>query len=72
MTDLVITGLHHDTARKRSVVYVQWADDPEKHLGLVVPFGCTLDDVKDEATRAVRALVAELTSATVRTKEAVN
>ena len=72
MTDLVITGLHHDTARKRSVVYVRWADDPEKNLGLVVPFGCSLDDVKDEATRAIRALVDELTSATVRTKDAAN
>ena len=69
MTDLVITGLHHDTARERSVVYVRWADDPEKNLGLVVPFGCSLDDVKDEAARAVMALVAELTSATVRTEE---
>jgi len=72
MTDLVITGLHHDTARKRSVVYVRWADDPEKNLGLVVTFGCSLDDVKDEATKAVRALVTELSSATVRTKEAAD
>jgi hypothetical protein len=65
MTDLVITGLHHDTERKRSVVYVRWADDPEKHLGLVVPFGCSLDEVKDEAARAVKTLATELTSATV-------
>jgi len=65
MTDLVITGLHHDTARKRSFVYVVWKDDPEKNLGLVVPFGCRLDDVKDEAAKAVKALATELTSATV-------
>ena len=38
MTNLVITGVHHDTTRKRSFVYVQWEDDPEKNLGLGVPF----------------------------------
>jgi hypothetical protein len=40
MTNLVITGLFHDTSRKRSLVTVKWENDPEKHLGLVVPFGC--------------------------------
>jgi hypothetical protein len=43
MTNLVIAGLHHDTARKRSFVYLKWEDDPEKNLGLIVPFGCSLD-----------------------------
>jgi hypothetical protein len=65
MTNLVITGLHHDIARKRSFVYVRWEDDPEKNLGLIVPFGCSLDDVKDEATKAVKELAIDLTSATV-------
>jgi len=65
MTSLVITGLHHDTDRKRSFVYVRWEDDPEKNLGLVVPFGCSLDNVRDEAAKAVKALSAELASATV-------
>ena len=65
MTNLVITGLHHDTARKRSVVYVRWEDDPEKNLGLIVPFGCSLDDVKDEAAKALKELAIDLTSATV-------
>ena len=65
MTSLVITGLHHDTTRKRSIVYVRWEDDPEKSLGLVVPFGCSLDNVRDEAAKAVKALSAELASATV-------
>ena len=72
MTKLIITGVHHDTARKRSFVYVQWEDDPEKHLGLVVPFGCSLQDLQAEAARAVKELAVELTSATVRTKEAAN
>ena len=55
MTNLVVTGLHHDTNRKRSVVYVRWEDDPEKNLGLVIPFGSTLDNVRDETTKAVLA-----------------
>jgi hypothetical protein len=72
MTKLIITGVHHDTARKRSFVYVQWEDDPEKNLGLFVPFGCSLQDLQAEAARAVKELAVELTSATVRTKEAAN
>ena len=63
MTNLVITGIHNDTDRKRSFVYVRWED--EKNLGLVVPFGCSLDNVRDEAAKAVKALSAELASATV-------
>ena len=72
MTKLIITGVHHDTARKRSFVYVRWESDPEKNLGLVVPFGCSLEDLQAEAARAVKELAVELTSATVRTKEAAN
>ena len=47
MTKLIITGLHHDTTRKRSFVYVRWEDDPEKNLGLMVPFGCSLDNARE-------------------------
>jgi hypothetical protein len=47
-------GLHHDTNRKRAVVYVRWEADPEKNLGLVIPFGLSLDNVRDEATKAER------------------
>jgi hypothetical protein len=65
MASLVITGLHHDTGRKRSIVYVRWQDDAEKNLGLIVPFGCSLDDAREEAAKAVQALAAELVSATV-------
>jgi hypothetical protein len=65
MANLVITGLHHDAGRKRSIVYVRWQDDAEKNLGLIVPFGCSFDDVREEAAKAVQALSAELASATV-------
>ena len=66
MVNLVVTGLHHDTARKWSIVYVRWEDDAEKKLGLIVPYGCSLDDARDEAAKAVQALAAELASATVK------
>jgi hypothetical protein len=65
MTTLLITGLHHDTARKRSFVNVRWENDPEKQLGVIVPFGCSLESARDEATKAVKALSEELASATV-------
>jgi hypothetical protein len=65
MVNLVITGLHHDTHRKRSIVYVRWENDPEKSLGLIVPFGCSLEGAREEAAKAVKALAAELASATV-------
>jgi hypothetical protein len=66
MTNLVISGLHHDTARGRSIAFVT-ENDPEKKLGFVVPFGCNLDQLTNEVTKAVRDLSAELASATVAT-----
>ena len=65
MTELLITGLHHDLSRKRSFVHFVWKDDPEKHLGLDVPFDCTLDSLRDEAEKALKALSEEIASATV-------
>jgi len=52
MTELLITGLHHDLSKKRSFVHFVWKSDPEKHLGLDVPFQCTLDNLPDEAKKA--------------------
>lgn len=66
MADLIITGMHHDVTRKRSIVTVGWDDDSEKNLGLVVPFGCSLDDAIGEAMKAVRSLSNELSLASVR------
>ena len=67
MTELLITGLHHDLSRKRSFVHFRWKDDPEKNLGLDVPFQCALDELPDEARKALKALSEELASATVAT-----
>jgi hypothetical protein len=38
---------------------------PEKQLGLAVPFGCQLDDLKAETEKAIKALAKEIESATV-------
>jgi hypothetical protein len=67
MTDLLITGLHHDLSKKRSFVYFVWKNDPDKRLGLDVPFQCSLDNLLDEAGKALKALSEELASATVAT-----
>jgi hypothetical protein len=66
MTTLIIKGLNHDVLKKRSIVWLKWEDDPEKSLGLVVPFDCTVDNLRAEAEKAVRALAKELASATIQ------
>lgn len=66
MATLIITGLHHDVFRSRSFVTVSWQDDPEKRLGLPVPFDCTREQLKSETEKAVRALAKELESATIQ------
>jgi hypothetical protein len=45
---------------------LKWEDDPEKRLGLLVPFDCTLDNLRTEAEKAVRALAKELETATIQ------
>ena len=53
---VVITGLFHDLTLKRSTVSVVWDNDPDKRLGLPVPYGCSLDDLQAEAEKAMREL----------------
>ncbi len=66
MKTLIIEGLHRDVLKKRSFVTVTWKDEPEKRLGLPVPFDCQLDALKTETEKAVRALAKELESATIQ------
>ena len=65
MTTLKIINLHHDLSKKRSLVTVAWENDPDKRLGLVVPFECPLENLKAEAEKVVRALASELETATI-------
>ena len=66
MATLRIDGLNRDPLKKRSIVMLKWEDDPEKRLGLLVPFDCTLDNLRTEAEKAVRALAKELETATIK------
>jgi hypothetical protein len=63
MTTLIIDGLNRDVL---SIVTLKWEDDPEKRLGLVVPFDCPLDTLRAEAEKAVRVLSKDLESATIQ------
>jgi hypothetical protein len=65
MTTLKIVNLHHDFSKKQSLVTFAWEDDPDKRLGLVVPFECPLENLKAEAEKVVRALAKELETATI-------
>ena len=65
MATLRIDGLNCDPLKKRSIVMLKWEDDPKKRLGLLVPFDCTLDNLRTEAEKAVRALAKELETATI-------
>jgi hypothetical protein len=65
MATLKIEGLSRDLIKKRSHVTVVWTDNPEKRLGLPVPFDCQPDDLKAETEKALRALISELESATI-------
>jgi len=66
MTALIIEGLHRDFLKSRSFVTVTWKDEPEKRLGLPVPFDCQIDALKAETEKAVRALAKELEAATIQ------
>jgi hypothetical protein len=66
MGTLRIDGLNRDPLKKRSIVMLKWEDDPEKRLGLLVPFDCTLDNLRTEVEKAVRALAKELETATIQ------
>jgi hypothetical protein len=66
MATLRIDGLNRDVLKKRSIVMLKWEDDPEKRLGLVVPFDCTVDNLRAEAEKALRALAKELQEATIK------
>jgi hypothetical protein len=66
MTTLIIGNLFRDLTKKRYIVTFTGEDDPEKHLGVVLPFDCTFENLKAEAEKAIRALAKELEAATIR------
>jgi hypothetical protein len=62
MTDFIVTGLYHDLVKNCSSVTLQWKDDPERRLVLLVPFGCALAELDAEAAKAIAALANEIQS----------
>jgi hypothetical protein len=62
---VTIAALTHDLVRKRSIVTLVWDDDPEKRVALPVPFGCSLDEVRSEAEKALRTLSTETATISV-------
>ena len=66
MTTLIIDSLNRDLLKNRSIVVLKWEDDPEKRLGLIVPFDCTPDTLRAEAEKAVRALARQLETAMIQ------
>jgi len=65
VSKLIVSHLSHDLRAKKSFVSFVWSNDPEKRLGLEVPFGTALADVQNAAEQAVRALAGELLGAEV-------
>jgi hypothetical protein len=70
LSGVTVVALAHDLVRKRSIVTLVWDGDSEKRVALHVPYGCNLDDLRDEAEKALRALSSE--TATLPVKVARN
>lgn len=66
MANFKIIGLFHDLISRRSSVTVQWEGNPDRKLILTVPFGCSLDDLKGEAEKAIKALAKEIDGMAVK------
>jgi hypothetical protein len=54
---VVISGLFHDLTLKRSTVSVVWGNDPEKRLGLPVPY---LQAEAEKSTRELSDVTAKI------------
>jgi hypothetical protein len=45
---------------------VVWENEKDKRLFLPVPFGCAIEDLRDEAEKAIRDLAVEIGSISVK------
>jgi hypothetical protein len=62
--DITITQVVHDLHKHSSYVTMVWDDQPEKRLGLPIPYATKLEDLVGEAQKALQAFVAEIAAAT--------
>ena len=56
---VTVAGVNHLLKEKRSIVHLEWNDDPGRRLFLPVPFCVSLDDLREEAEKALRKAAAE-------------
>ena len=57
----------HDLAKKVTYVTLTWPGEPEKKLGLPIPFGTKLDDVAAAAEKTLHDFAAEMAAMPVKT-----
>jgi len=60
-----VTRRSHDLEEKVSIVTIFWNDGSGKRLGLTVPFGTEMKEVREQAEAAVQKLATELTHMSV-------
>jgi hypothetical protein len=51
---LTITRLVHDLKQRKSWVTMVWDQPPDRHIGLEVPYGTSLDNLYEETERTVK------------------
>jgi hypothetical protein len=56
---VTVAGVNHLIREQRSIVHLEWNDDSKRRLFLPVPFGVSLDDLQEEAEKALRKAAAE-------------
>jgi hypothetical protein len=66
MTTLVISRLIRDISKRESYVNLVWENHPERHLGLEIPYDCTVENLKAETEKSLKAFAKELESAKVQ------
>ena len=65
-SDVTVSQVIHDLQARASYVTLVWDGRPDKKLGLPIPFGTKIEDVHNEAAKAIKAFQSELATATVK------
>ena len=56
MAAAAVVALTHDLVQKRSFATVVWENKKDKWLVLPIPFGCAVEDARDDAEKGIRNL----------------
>jgi hypothetical protein len=57
---ITITQIIHDLHKRSSYVTMVWDGQPDKRLGLPIPYATKLEDVAAEAHKALQAFAGEI------------